>query len=50
MAEGGSDWRNDAGEEGGAMKGRTIAADGGWFSAAGAEDPDVVAGSGMRTA
>lgn len=49
VTEGGSDWRNDAGEEGGAMKGSTIAVDWVGFSALGALVPgDVV--SGTRTA
>lgn len=49
MADGGSEWRNEAGEEGGAMKGSTKA--GGWaaFSAVEGAAPDKV-GSGTRTA
>ena len=49
VADGGSDWRKDAGEEGGAMNGRTMAEDGTWFSAAGAAAP-ATTGSGTRTA
>lgn len=49
VAEGGSDWRKDAGEEGGAMKGITILEE--WFtlSATGAVAPGAV-DSGTRTA
>ena len=49
VAEGGSDWRKDAGEEGGAMKGITMVAE--WFklSGTGTADPGTV-GSGTRTA
>lgn len=49
VAEGGSDWRKDAGEEGGAMKGNRMVF--GWvgLSVTGAEAPGTT-GSGMRTA
>lgn len=49
VADGGSDGRNDAGDEGGALNGSTIAVDVAWFSAAGAALPRVT-GSGRRTA
>lgn len=49
VAEGGSDWRKDAGDEGGAMKGRTMAFEGVWFSATEMVTPGNI-GSGTRTA
>lgn len=49
MAEGGSDWRKDAGEEGGAMKGNNMVFEFVGLSVTDAEVP-VTAGSGMRTA
>ena len=48
VAEGGSDWRKDAGEEGGAMKGRTMAVEWVWFSATTVAPGNI--GSGTRTA
>lgn len=49
VADDGSDWRKETGDEGGAMKGRTNAGGLFWFSGAGASDPGNV-GSGTRTA
>lgn len=50
MAEGGSDWRKEAGEEGGAMKGSTMVE--GWdrFSETGAATPGAAGGSETRMA
>ena len=48
-ADGGSDCRKEAGEEGGAMKGTTMDVEGVGFSLAGAADPGTT-GSGTRTA
>ena len=48
-ADGGSDCRKDAGEEGGAMKGSTMAVGGVGFSLAGTAAPGTT-GSGPRTA
>lgn len=49
VAEGGSDWRKDAGEDGGATKGREIAAAWVEFTASEALLREAV-GSGTRTA
>lgn len=49
MEDGGSDWRKDAGEEGGAMKGSTMLVERFRFSEAGATAPGTI-GSGTRTA
>lgn len=50
VAEGGSDWRKEAGEEGGAMKGSTMVE--GWdrFSETGAATPGAAGGSETRMA
>lgn len=48
VADGGSDWRVDIGEEGGAMNGITAAVEG--FGAAIAGGPAGATGSGTRTA
>lgn len=42
VAEGGSDWRNDAGEEGGAMKGNTTVVEWFRFSVTAADGPGNV--------
>lgn len=50
MAEGGSDWRKEVGEEGGAMKGSATVVEG--FKVWVLEEvaPSAVTGSGNRTA
>lgn len=51
VADGGSDCRNDAGEEGGAMKGSTMAVEGPGLSLAGAgAAAPAIPGSGTSTA
>lgn len=49
VADGGSDGRKDAGEDGGAMKGTTIAVEVVWLSMAETAAPGTT-GSGTRTA
>lgn len=49
VAEGGSDWRKDAGDDGGAMKGNTMVDELFRVSARGAAAPGTVA-SGTRVA
>ena len=50
VAEGGSDWRKDAGEEGGAIKGSTMVVEWVKFSLAGAAAAPVTTGSETNTA